>query len=75
MGRPVDFRARMQTVGVNCPVRCGGVLVSPGEAEAEAIKRANDKAERETTVLDELRAALGLGSLPRAVNGAWTTTT
>lgn len=76
--RPLDFRARMEITGVGRPVTCGGVLVQPGElvladddgvvvvpedVEAEAITRANEKAERETTVLDELRGGATLRSV------------
>jgi regulator of RNase E activity RraA len=76
--RPIDFRARMEITGMNRPVQCGGVVVNPGELvladddgvvvvpaaiEAEAVRRANEKAERETTVLDELQSGSTLRSV------------
>jgi 4-hydroxy-4-methyl-2-oxoglutarate aldolase len=79
--RPIDFRARMEITGAGRPVVCGGVLVKPGElvladddgvvvapadVEAAAIERANERARRETTVLDELRRGATLRSV-------WTT--
>jgi regulator of RNase E activity RraA len=76
--RPIDYRARMEITGTDRPVVCGGVLVQPGDlvladddgvvvvpadAEAEAVSRANDRAKRETTVLDELRGGATLRSV------------
>jgi regulator of RNase E activity RraA len=76
--RPIDYRARMEITGMGRPVTCGGVVVRPGDlvladddgvvvvpadAEAEAVERANAKAVRETTVLDELRAGATLRSV------------
>ena len=68
----------MEITGTDRPVVCGGVLVQPGDlvladddgvvvvpadAEAEAVSRANDRAKRETTVLDELRGGATLRSV------------
>jgi 4-hydroxy-4-methyl-2-oxoglutarate aldolase len=76
--RPIDFRARMEITGTNRPVRCGGVLVRPGElvladddgvvvvpveVENQVVAFANEKAERETMVLDELRSGATLRSV------------
>ncbi len=76
--RPIDFRARMEITGAARPVVCGGVLVTPGEllladddgvvvvpldVESEAVKVANDKAARETVVLEELQAGATLDSV------------
>ena len=76
--RPIDYRARMEITSVNRPVSCAGVRVAPGELiladadgvvvvpeaiEAEAIRRANERAQRETNVLDELRAGATLRSV------------
>jgi regulator of RNase E activity RraA len=76
--RPIDYRARMEITGTDRPVVCGGVLVRPGDlvladddgvvvvpadAEADAVSRANDRAKRETTVLDELRGGATLRSV------------
>jgi len=67
--RPIDFRARMEVTARDVPLECGGVTVAPGdlvladddgvvvvpqEVEAEVLARATEKAERESTVLDEL---------------------
>ena len=76
--RPIDYRARMEIVGSDRPVTCAGVRVQPGElvladadgvvvvpraAEAEAISRANERAARESSVLEELRAGATLRSV------------
>lgn len=76
--RPIDFRARMEVTGSDRPVRCGGVLVNPGDliladddgvvvvpadVESQAIELANEKARRETIVLDELRGGATLRSV------------
>jgi len=67
--RPVDFRARMRVVSTGEPVRCGGVLVDPGDVvlgdddgvvvvpaaiEAEVLRLAVSRATAERTVLAEL---------------------
>jgi 4-hydroxy-4-methyl-2-oxoglutarate aldolase len=76
--RPIDFRARMEITGARRPVMCGGVVVLPGELvladddgvvvvpeafEPEAVRLANEKAERETLVLDELQSGATLHSV------------
>jgi len=76
--RPLDYRARMEITAAGRPVSCAGVLVEPGELvladadgvvvvpraiEADAIRHANDRARRETTVLEELRAGATLRSV------------
>jgi 4-hydroxy-4-methyl-2-oxoglutarate aldolase len=73
--RPVDFRGRMRVVAAGEPVRCGGVLVAPGDlvladedgvvvvpkdAEADVLRRAVDRATAERTVLEELLAGASL---------------
>jgi 4-hydroxy-4-methyl-2-oxoglutarate aldolase len=67
--RPIDFRARMEVTASDVPLECGGVTVAPGdlvladddgvvvvpqEVEAEVLERATEKAQRESTVLEEL---------------------
>lgn len=76
--RPIDYRARMEIISAGRPVRCAGVRVHPGElvladadgivvvpraVEAEAIRRANERARRETTVLEELHGGATLRSV------------
>jgi 4-hydroxy-4-methyl-2-oxoglutarate aldolase len=76
--RPIDFRARMEITGSHVPVRCGGVLVNPGDliladddgvvvvpadVEDETVARANEKADKETVVLDELLGGATLKSV------------
>jgi regulator of RNase E activity RraA len=76
--RPIDFRARMEINMVDRPVRCGGVLVNPGDLvladddgvvvvpagiEADVISLANERALRETTVLEELQRGATLQSV------------
>jgi 4-hydroxy-4-methyl-2-oxoglutarate aldolase len=76
--RPIDFRARMEITASHRPVVCGGVLVNPGDLvladddgvvvvpadlEADTVMRANEKAEKETVVLDELLAGATLKSV------------
>jgi regulator of RNase E activity RraA len=76
--RPIDFRARMEITGTARPVMCGGVLVTPGELvladddgvvvvpsdiEPDVVQLANDKASRETVVLEELQAGATLESV------------
>jgi len=76
--RPIDYRARMEITGTDCPVVCGGVLVNPGDliladddgvvvvpadVETDAVTRANERARRETTVLEELRGGATLQSV------------
>jgi regulator of RNase E activity RraA len=67
--RPIDMRARMEVTARDVPVECGGVTVAPGdlvladddgvvvvprEVEADVLRRATEKAERESTVHAEL---------------------
>jgi 4-hydroxy-4-methyl-2-oxoglutarate aldolase len=67
--RPVDFRGRMRVVSTGETVRCGGVLVAPGDlvladddgvvvvpaaVEAEVLTRAVARATAERSVLAEL---------------------
>jgi regulator of RNase E activity RraA len=76
--RPVDFRARMEITATNKPVECGGVRVNPGDllladddgivvvpgdAETDALTRANERAQRESTVLEELQGGATLHSV------------
>lgn len=76
--RPVDFRARMRVVDLQRPVECAGVLVEPGDLvvadddgvvvvpralEAAVIATANARAAAESTVLAELLAGDGLGTV------------
>lgn len=76
--RPIDFRARMEITGRDRPISCGGVLVHPGEliladddgvvvvpgaVEERAVALANEKAGRETVVLEELRSGASLRSV------------
>ncbi len=76
--RPIDYRARMEITLAGQPVTCAGVLVEPGELvladadgvvavpraiEAQAVRHANDRARRETTVLEELRGGATLRSV------------
>lgn len=73
--RPLDFRARMAVVSMAQPVRCGGVLVAPGDLvfadedgvvvvpqaiEAEALARAIERATAESSVLEELLGGASL---------------
>jgi 4-hydroxy-4-methyl-2-oxoglutarate aldolase len=67
--RPVDFRARMRVVATGDTVRCGGVLVTPGDlvladddgvvvvpaaVEADVLARAVARATAERSVLADL---------------------
>jgi regulator of RNase E activity RraA len=67
--RPVDFRGRMRVVATNEVVRCGGVLVAPGDlvvadddgivvvpaaVEAEVLARSVARATAERSVLAQL---------------------
>ena len=76
--RPIDFRARLEITSLAEPVVCGGVHVAPGElvladddgvvvvpvdVEAEAVQLANERAQRETLVLDELLGGATLDSV------------
>lgn len=73
--RPLDFRARMQVVSAGEPVRCGGVPVAPDDlvfadddgvvvlpraTEAEALRRAVERATAERSVLEELLGGASL---------------
>ena len=73
--RPVDFRARMQVVSAGGTVRCGGVLVVPGDlvvgdddgvvvvpasVESETLRRAVERASAERTVLAKLLGGASL---------------
>jgi regulator of RNase E activity RraA len=73
--RPIDFRGRMRVVAAGEPVRCGGVLVTPGDlvladedgvvvvpqaVEAEVLRRAVERATAERTVLKELLGGASL---------------
>jgi regulator of RNase E activity RraA len=76
--RPIDFRARMEITSLGEPVVCGGLQVRPGElvladddgvvvvpldVEAQAVALANERAARETVVLDELKSGATLDSV------------
>lgn len=76
--RPIDFRARMEIGVTDEPVVCGGVRVHPGDlvladddgivvvprdVEDEATRGANQRATRETTVLEELLAGATLDAV------------
>jgi regulator of RNase E activity RraA len=76
--RPIDFRARMEISVTDETVLCGGVSVHPGDlvladddgvvvvprdVEHEATTAANQRAMRETTVLEELRGGATLDSV------------
>jgi len=69
--RPLDFRARMRVVGTDCVVRCGGVVVAPGDlvmgdddgvvavpgsVEAKVMALAAERSKTERAVLDALLA-------------------
>jgi regulator of RNase E activity RraA len=73
--RPIDFRARMRVIATGEAVRCGGVLVAPGDlvlgdddgvvvvpaaVEAETLRRAVARATAESSVLAELLAGASL---------------
>ena len=73
--RPIDFRARMMILDSYCRVRCGGVLVGPGDliigdddgvvvvprrAESEVLALATARTSTEQRVLDELRSGTSL---------------
>jgi regulator of RNase E activity RraA len=76
--RPIDFRARMEISVTDETILCGGVHVHPGDlvladddgivvvprdVEDEATQVANQRAMRETTVLEELRDGATLESV------------
>jgi regulator of RNase E activity RraA len=76
--RPIDYRARMEITGTDRPLACGGVLVNPGDfvladddgvvvvpvdVEADVFARANERATRETKVLEELQGGATLASV------------
>jgi 4-hydroxy-4-methyl-2-oxoglutarate aldolase len=76
--RPIDFRARMEISVTDEPILCGGVQVHPGDlvladddgivvvprdVEDQATQVANQRAMRETTVLEELRDGATLDSV------------
>jgi len=76
--RPIDYRARLEITGTDRPVTCGGVLVRPGDlvladddgvvvvpadVENEAVAAANERARRESTVLEELLGGATLESV------------
>jgi 4-hydroxy-4-methyl-2-oxoglutarate aldolase len=73
--RPIDFRGRMRVVSTGETVRCGGVLVSPGDlvvadddgvvvvpgaVEAEVLARAVARATAERSVLADLLGGASL---------------
>lgn len=73
--RPIDFRGRMRVVAAGGTVRCGGVLVAPGDlvladddgvvvvpraVEPEVLRRAMDRATAERSVLQELLSGASL---------------
>ena len=73
--RPIDFRGRMRVVASGETVRCGGVLVAPGDlvladddgvvvipghAESAVLRLAVSRATAERTVLEELLAGASL---------------
>ena len=79
--RPLDYRARMQIVAAQLPVRCGDVDVAPGDlvladtdgivvvpdgVHEPAVSRANQRAGTESSVLDQLLAGRSIGEV-------WTT--
>jgi regulator of RNase E activity RraA len=76
--RPIDYRARLEITGTDRPVTCGGVLVRPGDlvladddgvvvvpadVENDAVAAANERARRESTVLEELLGGATLESV------------
>jgi len=76
--RPLDSSSRGQVMAYDVPVRCGDVLVNPGdivyadfdgvvvipkEAEDKVFELAKDKAERENKSRDELLKGLTLGEV------------
>jgi 4-hydroxy-4-methyl-2-oxoglutarate aldolase len=76
--RPIDYRARMRVVAVDEPVTCAGVRVAPGDlvvaeddgvavvpatVEEEVVQLANERAGKESTVLQELLDGASLGEV------------
>jgi 4-hydroxy-4-methyl-2-oxoglutarate aldolase len=73
--RPIDMRGRMEVTARGAAVECAGVGVAPGDlvladadgvvvvpqdVEADVLARATERAERESTVRDELLAGATL---------------
>ena len=73
--RPLDFRGRMRVISTGEPVRCGGVIVAPGDlvladddgvvvvpaaVEAEVLARAIARTTAERSVLGELLGGASL---------------
>ncbi|WP_210414805.1 RraA family protein [Microlunatus elymi] len=76
--RPLDYRARMRIESTQQPITCADVQVSPGDlvladddgivvvpeaVREQTVRRANERATTESTVLDELLGGRTLGEV------------